>query len=209
MENKPLKWQIAISSISAVLFMCHLVWPTIRLDTSALFLLALCFLPWLGTIFKSVELPGGAKVEYRQGLLQAAKKVEDSGLLQDSGVQGNSLTQKRDPIYRTLIEQNPNLALAGLRIDIERKLRAIVGFSNPDSSLKSLSQVVEIIGALGLFTKGQTQAMHGILKHLNSAVHDERVSSENAAEVFQMGTRLLDALDKRIRNQEQAAKVHA
>jgi hypothetical protein len=202
MESKPLKWQIAISSISATLFVGHLIWPAIKLDTSALFLLALCFLPWLGAIFKSVKLPGGAEVEYRQDLLQATKKVEDSGLL------GDSLVQKGDPIYRTLIEQDPNLALAGLRIDIERKLRTLMGVIDPDNSLKPLSQVVEIIGSRGLFTKGQTQAMHGILKRLNIAVHGGRVPVKDATEVIQMGSRLLDSLDKRVREQGQAAKTH-
>jgi hypothetical protein len=208
MKNKSLKWQIAISSISAILFVGHLIWPTVKLDTPALFLLMLCFLPWLGSIFKSVELPGGTKLEYCQRLLQATKKVEDSGLLEDSGTQKSSLIQKRDPIYRTLIEQDPNLALAGLRIDIERKLRTIVGIRNPDDSLKNLSQVVDIVGALGLFTKVQTQAMHGILKRLNIAVHGGRVPSEEAAEVVQMGSRLLDSLDKRIEKQEQGVKAH-
>jgi hypothetical protein len=203
MESKPLKWQIAISSISAVLFVGHLIWPTIKLDTSALFLLALCFLPWLGAIFKSVKLPGGAEVEYRQDLLRATKKVEDSGLIKDS------LIQKGDPIYRTLIQQDPNLALAGLRIDIERKLRTLVGIIDPDNSLKPLSQVVEIIGSRGLFTKVQTQAMHGILKRLNIAVHSGRVPVKDANEVMEMGSRLLDSLDKRVRKQDFAAKTQA
>ena len=203
MERKPLKWQIAISSISAVLFVGHVVWPMIKLDASALFLLTLCFLPWLGAIFKSVKLPGVAEVEYRQDLLQATKKVEDSGLLKDSVV------QKGDPIYRTLIDQDPNLALAGLRIDIERKLRTLVGVIDPDNSLKPLSQVVEIIGSRGLFTKAQTQAMQGILKRLNIAVHGGRVPVEDAAEVIQMGSRLLDSLEKRVRKQDQTAKTQA
>jgi hypothetical protein len=208
MKSKTLKWQIAISSVSAALFVGHLIWPTIKLDTPALFLLALCFLPWLGAIFESVELPGGTKLGYRKRLLQATRKVEDSGLLEDSGAQKSSLIQKRDPIYWTLIEQDPNLALAGLRIDIERKLRSIVGISNPDDSLKNLSQVVDIVGTLGLFTKVQTQAMHGILKCLNIAVHGGRVPSEEAAEVVQMGSRLLDSLDKKLGKQEQRVKAH-
>jgi hypothetical protein len=82
MDRKTVRWQIAISSVSAVLLVGHLVWPSIKLDASAVFLIALCFLPWLGAIFKSVELPGGAKVEYREELLFATRKLEEVGLLQ-------------------------------------------------------------------------------------------------------------------------------
>jgi hypothetical protein len=198
MDRKTVRWQIAISSVSAVLLVGHLVWPSIKFDASAVFLIALCFLPWLGAIFKSVELPGGAKVEYREELLFATRKLEEVGLLQGSPA------QTEDPVYRGLIDKDPNLALAGLRIDIERRLRTLADSLRPSEPHESLRQVVNLIGSRGLFTQIQTEAMHGILNSLNIAVHGGKIPKDDAEEIMEKGIRLLGSLDKRIIRQKPA-----
>jgi hypothetical protein len=201
MDSKAVRWQISISSVSAVLLVGHLVWPSIKLDAPSVFLIALCFLPWLGAIFKSIELPGGTKVEYREGLLKATRKLEEVGLLQDGRI------QTEDPVYRGLIDRDSNLALAGLRIDIERKLRTLATLLHTTEPNGSLRQVVNLIGSRGLFTQIQTEAMHGILTCLNTAVHGGKIPKDDAEEVMENGIRLLETLDKRITKQKLASSA--
>lgn len=204
MGRKTLKSKIAISVLSAILLIGHLIWPAVKLDVASIFLLAVILLPWLGTIFKTVEIPGGPKVEYRdEELLKATQKLEDVGLLQESS------GQRGDPIYLELIGRDTNLALAGLRIDIERRLRKIANYLEPIDPPSNLRQVVSLIGSRGLFTKIQTEAMHGILNSLNHAVHGGRIPADDAEEIMEKGLRLLGSLDKRILNQKQASEVDA
>ena len=74
------KTQIAISGIAVVFVAVHLVWPEIEIDATTLTLLAAAAVPWLLPLFKTVELPGGLKVEFRE--LQAAEqRAEEAGLL--------------------------------------------------------------------------------------------------------------------------------
>ena len=77
----------------------------------------MAILPWLGFIFKSVELPGGLKVEY-PALEKASEDAAKVGLL------GAPRKREESP-YLAIAEQDPNLALAGLRVEIERRLREI------------------------------------------------------------------------------------
>jgi hypothetical protein len=196
MDNKAIRWQITISLISAALLACHLLWPQIKLDTPAVFLIVLCFLPWLGVVFKSVELPGGAKVEYRDVLLRASRKLEEVGLLQAYR------RQAEDPLYLGLVDKDPNLALAGLRIDIERRLRTLGRSLGSNDPRENLRQVVNMIGSRGLFTQVQTDAMNGILKSLNIAVHGGKIPRDDAEEIMEKGIRLLDSIDKRISSQK-------
>lgn len=189
------RWKIAITAISAVLLIAHLIWPSIKLDAAAIFLIALCFLPWLGAIFKSIELPGGTKVEYREQVLKAVQKLEDSGLIPTDQI------NPEDPIYLGFVNRDPNLALAGLRLDIERKLRTIADLLQLPEPHTSLRHIVDGIGEKGLFTPNQTQAMHDILRTLNNAVHGGKIAGNDARDVLIKGIRLLDSLDKRIAKQ--------
>jgi hypothetical protein len=198
----PTKEKIAISAISASILVAHLVWPSIKFDAAALFLISVCVIPWLGGIFKSIQLPGGTKVEFREKLIKALKKFESEGPLQESQ------TPISDPLYIEILARDPNLALAGLRIEIERKLRDIANLLNPDGPTKlNLSQMVESIGKEGLFTPKQTEAMHGILRSLNRVVHGSTVPLKDAEEIMPQGKRLLAALDKRIKKLEAKRKA--
>jgi hypothetical protein len=51
---------------AVVLVVVHLIWPHVRIDSVTLVLLAVALLPWLGPLFKSVELPGGWRFEFQE-----------------------------------------------------------------------------------------------------------------------------------------------
>jgi hypothetical protein len=65
-DTSPLRVALAVTTIAALLGLAHLVWPSIKPDTATLVLLAIAVAPWLGHIFRSVELPFGVKVEYQE-----------------------------------------------------------------------------------------------------------------------------------------------
>ncbi|WP_424705462.1 hypothetical protein [Kitasatospora acidiphila] len=44
----------------------HLVKPDLKIDGATLVLAAIAVVPWLGDLFESIELPGGAKLQYRK-----------------------------------------------------------------------------------------------------------------------------------------------
>ncbi|MFJ7279832.1 hypothetical protein [Kitasatospora sp. NPDC098663] len=44
----------------------HLVKPDVKIDGATLVLAAIAVVPWLGDLFESIELPGGAKFQYRK-----------------------------------------------------------------------------------------------------------------------------------------------
>jgi hypothetical protein len=68
-------------------------------------LVPIAVLPWLGSIFTKVELPGGLKVEYKD-LEKVRAEAEKAGLLVTPSA------PKELPAYAVIAEQDPNLALA-------------------------------------------------------------------------------------------------
>ena len=80
-----------------------------QVDAVTLTLLVIALLPWLAPIVKSVELPGGVKIELQE-LDQAAARADDAGLLTEPA-------RVATFSYESVAERDPNLALAGLRIE--------------------------------------------------------------------------------------------
>ncbi|MFB6892148.1 hypothetical protein ACFCX4_22890 [Kitasatospora sp. NPDC056327] len=80
-----------ISLGAVALGIVHIVRPDLKVDGATLVLAAIATVPWLGGLFESIELPGGAKFQYRQleeRLEAAEQRAEDVRLaVSDAGRQ--------------------------------------------------------------------------------------------------------------------------
>src|SRR2546425_11491566 len=77
---RPLKQQTilrVVSGVAILLAMAHLGFLKLSIDPTTVLLLALALLPWLSPLLKSIELPGGVKLDLRE----AEKQAEEVGLL--------------------------------------------------------------------------------------------------------------------------------
>jgi hypothetical protein len=57
---------LLVSALALAVAAVHLIWPRLKVDGITVTLLVIALLPWLGTVFESLELPGGWKVQYRK-----------------------------------------------------------------------------------------------------------------------------------------------
>ena len=77
MNVKSIKYTISL--LALVIALAHLIWPDIRIDAITVTLLVVAVLPWLSSVFKSIELPGGLKIHTRiWRKLRSVPKVLDS-----------------------------------------------------------------------------------------------------------------------------------
>jgi hypothetical protein len=58
--------RIFITAVAIVIALIHLAVPTLLIDSITLALLVIAILPWLSPIIKSIELPGGFKLELQE-----------------------------------------------------------------------------------------------------------------------------------------------
>lgn len=94
-----------------------MLWPNINIDAITLSLLAVAAIPWLVPLFKSGELPGGLKLEF-QDLQTAERRAVEAGLLDE----GPAPSPSHGYSFQVVADEDANLALAGLRIEIEVRL---------------------------------------------------------------------------------------
>ncbi|MFM2327891.1 MAG: hypothetical protein RIR31_2093, partial [Bacteroidota bacterium] len=116
-----------IISIGATLIaVAHLIFPKVSIDIITVVLIALAIIPWLETLFKSVELPGGVKLEFQE-LEKIEKDAKKVGLISTEEITKKTVDENEKPKYYfvEIAERNQELALVSLRIEVEKRLREI------------------------------------------------------------------------------------
>jgi hypothetical protein len=95
--------------------------------------------------------------------------------------------------YRILSEQDPNLALAGLRIEVETMLKNLAkGFKVPIGERDSTGIIARKLREKGAITSRQAELIKAIVQLCNAAVHGIRVTSSQAEEILDIGEILRD-----------------
>lgn len=165
--------KIAISFVCAAFAAVHLFAPGLSIDGIILGLIAIGLLPWFQPLVKSLELPGGLKVEL-QDVKAATEKIAPLVDVQPFTEEKKLLVATTEPVafIRQVSEQDPNLALVSLRIEVEKLLREIAasagiavdqrGVGALASELRKHAVIPEVV-ATGLmeFVSLGNQAAHG------------------------------------------------
>lgn len=187
---------IVISLVALGFILVHLTCPDLKIDPTVLALLALAALPWLGKVFKSIELPGGAKVEYRD-LLRAEMQASEAGLLSERFKTLGSFERKEAPVYLSIAEEDPNLALAGLRLAIERALRDIAAAHGIGAERKGFGALLRVLSERQIISDEQRSVLNDLSSLLNNAVHGAEVDKRSAEWAMDVGPRLVAGLQSR------------
>jgi len=229
------KWLKRISIILVFIIttfiILHTFIPSLTIDTTTLGLLGLLIVALIIPFAKSITLPGGSGFTIPEQLLKAdaeVKKAQEElaseGLITTtSGVittSNGSLTSSladgvltlsessmmTQQTLTDLINYDPNLALAGLRIEIEKRVTLLSELVDKDSeSSKSRAPLLTKVQKLSqskYFSINEVNAIKSVLRILNSAAHGELVSQSSAEYAFDLGQEIIKILDLRINQQK-------
>ena len=95
--------------------------------------------------------------------------------------------------YRVLAEEDPNLALAGLRIETETMLKNLAkGFNVSINERDSSGIVARKLREHRAVTSRQFELIGNIIKLCNMAIHGRKVTKEEAEEVLDIAVVLVD-----------------
>jgi hypothetical protein len=191
MNKKGAREVITLSAL-AIAFV-HILFPNIKVDGVTVALLLIAIIPWLGSLFKAIELPGGLKVEYRD-LLKAEKKAADAGLL--APIEPTIRESRYIYPLEAVAVNDPNLALAGLRIEIESRLRDIASSRNIIVHGKSTKQLIQELRSHGVLNRDEISAVDDLLPLLNRAAHGAEVDGRASRWALDVGTRILHSLEE-------------
>jgi hypothetical protein len=164
--------RVTLTIVAILVAAAHVIWPQVRIDAITVTLLAISVLPWLGHLFRAIELPGGFKVEYRE-LLQAQQKATDAALLAPVGER--QAATRHVYAFESVAGTDSNLALAGLRIEIESRLRELANARNIAPKEMSVRTLTNELTARGVLTEKEAAVVYDLLPILNRAAHGASV----------------------------------
>jgi hypothetical protein len=107
--------------------------PTAKIDATTLILIAASILPWILQYLKGFEIPGVVKIDLRDAKT-ATDKITQTVITPGTG---NLITSGHPPVVRgrttgdfvsglrAVYEHDPNLALVGFRIEVEKRIREL------------------------------------------------------------------------------------
>jgi hypothetical protein len=178
----------AVSFTALAFAVLHALFRILEIDITTVLLLGLAVLPWLGSILKSIEIPGGVKIEY-----QRFEKI------QEDAAKANLLAPSPEvkPKYEGLARDDPNLLLANLRLEIEKRLRRVAQKQGLAVDQLSIGPLLRQLQDLGMITEDEHRVLGDLLSLLNRAVHGAEVDSKAADWAIDIGSQLLAALDQR------------
>lgn len=171
------------------LALTHLLFPKVAIDAITLALLAIALVPWLAPLFKSLELPGGWKVEF-QDFQKVEVRAEAAGLLAP-----REETPTPAYTFQRIADQDPNLALAGLRIEIERRLVQLAQSRDIPVRSRGLGSLLRDLTRAQVLSDSESSVLADLAGLLNPAVHGALVEPQAAKWALETGPRVLKALD--------------
>lgn len=191
---KMIQWAAFVFIVAIVIV--HGFWSEVfTLDRYSVGLLFLLAIPLLAPFLKKAKW-FGAEFDFKENIQQLVNLVEESK------EESKEIEEEKQPVTiietfsaesaMNLVEQDPNLSLAALRIEIERILQlAYQTLINPETSAKNgIRFLVKELHEHGAIGEHQRDAIHQITKLCNEAVHGSNVTIHDAIEVINLTTDL-------------------
>ncbi len=185
------KTQYAITISALLIAGAHLIWPKISIDAITIALLIIAVSPWLAPFFKSVELPGGIKVEFPE-LERVKKEAEAAGLITDKP----KIIESRYN-FLDVADSHPQLALVELRIELEKALKSLAESNGIQQKNQGISFLMHDLHEKGLVTPQERSALSDMIGTLNRVAHGESLDERASAWVIDVGPQIIDTIKKR------------
>jgi hypothetical protein len=194
------KIRLVVTLAALVLALVHILFPQVAIDGVALVLIVIAIVPWLAPLFRSLELPGGWKVEF-QDLQKFAAKADDAGLLAHPVAlpHGAPAAATPDYAFQAVADRDPNLALAGLRIELEKRLVELCRRHGIGTNMQGMGRLLRELAKIGVLNADEEAVLADLVQMLNAAVHGAEVDPRATEWAMDVGPQLILAFEEKLR----------
>ncbi len=170
-------------------------------STSILLLLVMLISPFVAAI-KKIKF-GDFEAEIDPKEIQRIKSEADKNIVFPSQEEGEEHPEENKTTIsiREIAKSDTVLALAKIRIEIEKALQLIAKISSVDSSRRTLGYLVKKLSDQEIITTGVAHSLREVIGICNRAIHGEALSEDSAETIIDLGIELIDDLYWLYKNQ--------
>ena len=187
-----------VTYVAIGLAIIHMIWPSLAIDGTTIALLVVAALPGLLPYIKSLELPGGVKIEANEVKSAVEKiigKTDTEKALEDKeATESDSITKELKPL-ENISDWDPSLALVGLIIEIEKRLLRAAEINSISVKSRSLNNIIRQLNTAGVLPKEIASGLHDFVAIGSRAAHGEKVDSSTAAWALEVAPKILNKID--------------
>jgi hypothetical protein len=197
--------KILVSVLFVALALAHVFLPSITIDTITLILLVLAIIPWLLPYISGFEIPGVVKITLPETKAATDKLKGDriirvpTGQLEIQEFRPEVVVTRRKEdsfeFLRRVYETNPNLALVGFRIEIERRIVRLAELFGIGTERVGLQRLVRELVNRGVLSASAASGLVELIALGNQAAHGADVTPEAAEWVLDIGPSILMQLE--------------
>ena len=197
--------KILVSFVAIVISAAHIFMPSVTIDAITLILFLLAVLPWLLPYIKEFEIPGVVKISLPETKAATDKLGEDQiiklkpvHLKADTLPPRVTVTGSKEPPFeylRRASETEPNLALVGFRIEIEKRIIRLAETSGISTDRVGLHRLVGELVERDVISKSSASGLIELIALGNQAAHGANVTREAAEWVLDVGPSILMRLE--------------
>lgn len=204
--------RISVSVFGLCLIVGYKIWPDVfELDSTTAVFLVIALVPWIMHFLKSVEFPGGVKITLHDLQSAGEKVVRDQDETKPRTPKDSAdvkITPKPATLRLSTVDPNvqvdwsflsvsdPQLALVGLRIEIEKRLRefALV-YGIPGANETSMKTIVGKLRDMDLLTSSIAIGLTTLISLGNDAAHGRPVDATGLEWARDQGAQVILVLD--------------
>lgn len=176
----------------------------IKIDAISLGLIIVAILPWLSSLIESAELPGGWKIKFRDIERAGAKITAEEEIPSTTTTSTTTTTLPPEALesktklsFFDVIDRDPNLALVGFRIEIEKRIRTLSEIEGLRIN-QPLSRLLRELNQRGVLSQMVFSGLQDIVSAGNQAAHGAKVEPSVTDWAFDIGPNILSAMDRKI-----------
>ena len=203
----PTRTKLFVSIAAMAIVLAHQLWADLRTDNFTTIFFVIAILPWFAPIIRSLELPGGFKVELQQvksavdkvvstpRIVAAKASLQATASLKASGTVLRTIEQGVADL-RNVANTDPNLALVGVGIEIEKRLRDLAGTCGTDTAHRSVGWLLRQLERAAVVPPSAASGLRDLIGLRNQAAHGTTVSAAAANWALDSLPEVLDTLDQ-------------
>ena len=191
---KIIQWLVFITGL--ILIIVHGFWPnSFAVDGFTVSILFILLIPSIAQYLRRAKIPG-AEFEFKDEIRKTEEIVQRS--VEQAEKERTKGKRKFLPFEtfklsaaKELLDSDPVLALASLRIEIERKLRSISELLHLQTGKgTSPSKLIQVLKQKKILSSEQIEALQRIISMCNKAIHGSSISIEEAKEIIHLSEKL-------------------